>query len=153
MGKRLKKLDEDIRHMTRSMDEDRSSKQFGDNWPFLPDVYRSLFAVPEVVHDKDGAKLYRVEIPIGKQFVADNVKIVLKNYHLTVDAVLEDKSPDGKQHFFTEIKRQITLPEYVDLEKVKSVMGDDGVLRVQAPVKAGMEPPSATKEIPIKHVK
>jgi len=121
-------------------------------WPFEPD--RLLFAVPEIINGVDGKRLYKLQIPVGKNFVPDNVKVVLKlqDFTLTISAVHDEQSADGLQRMHREVKRQIMLPDYIDLDKVSTSLGDDGVLCLEAPVLPDMEPPMLVKEIPITYL-
>jgi len=121
-------------------------------WPFESD--RRLFAVPEIILNADGNKVYKLEIPVGRNFVPDNVKVVLRlqDFTLTISAVHDEQSHDGLQRMHREVQRQIMLPDYIDLDKVSTSLGEDGVLCLEAPVLEHMDPPTLIKEIPINYL-
>ena len=62
---------------------------------------------------------------------------------------MEHKSEDGSQAIFQEIARTYTLPENVEVEKMKSLLSDDGMLCIEAPLKGVKEAPKGPTEIPI----
>ena len=68
---------------------------------------------------------------------------------MTVDAKLEEIGSDGSR-LYQETSRKFTLPEDVDVEKLKSLFStEDGILSIEAPFK---NPPKLEKgptEIPI----
>lgn len=156
---RLHRFTEGIRNqfekfnVTGASDKLQNESQSTNNiWPFESDIH--LFAVPEIILNAEGNKLYKLEIPVGRNFVPDDVKVVLKlqDFTLTINAVNDEQSSDGLQRMHREVKRQIMLPDYIDLTKVSTTLGEDGVLRLEAPVLPHMDPPTLVKEIPIKYL-
>ena len=62
---------------------------------------------------------------------------------------MEHKSEDGTQAIFQEIARTYTLPDNVEVEKMKSLLSEDGILCIEAPLKGSKETPKGPTEIPI----
>ena len=62
---------------------------------------------------------------------------------------MEQQSEDGTQTIFQEIARTYTLPDNVEVEKMKSLFSEDGVLCIEAPLKDVKDTAKGPTEIPI----
>ena len=58
---------------------------------------------------------------------------------MTIQAKMDQKSEDGSR-FYQDISREYFLPEQVQIEGLKSVIGEDGVLRIEAPLPEAEKP-------------
>ena len=73
--------------------------------------------------------------------VDQSVAVSLKGHLLAVEAKMEQKSDDGQRRFYQEVCREYLLPDKLELRNLTSILGDDGILRIEAPL-----PPEAVKE-------
>ena len=69
-----------------------------------------------------------------------SIAVSLNERLLSIHATMERKNGDGNR-FYQEIIREYSLPEKLDVEKLKSQLDDDGVLRIEAPLPADAEKP------------
>ena len=67
--------------------------------------------------------------------------LVLFSIQVTVEAKMEHKSDNSR--FYQEWSNTYTLPEETDTTKIKSVLDNEGILRIEAPFSASAE------EVPI----
>lgn len=81
-------------------------------------------------------------------FKPENVQVSLKENVITVNAKMDEQSEDGLQRFSQSISQSYTLPENVELDKLKSVLSDEGMLNIEGPIKGG-QAKEGPKEIPI----
>ncbi|XP_064597578.1 protein lethal(2)essential for life-like [Liolophura sinensis] len=96
-----------------------------------------------IVTDKDGNKKFHLEFDL-RQFKPEEINLSTANNVLTVEAKHEEKS-DGRLSY-REYRRQYTIPEGVNVETLKSKLGHNGVLSIEAPVQKKQD-----VAIPIKH--
>ena len=66
---------------------------------------------------------------------------------VTIEAKLEQKHNNSR--FYQEWSNKYTLPENADASKLKSVLDNDGVLHIDAPISQPKE--ASSTEIPIHH--
>jgi len=91
-----------------------------------------------------GGNSYRINIDVSG-FKPEDIKVSLKDRVLTIDAKMEQKSEDGSR-LYQEMSRMYTLPANVEVNNLKSLLSNDGVLAIEAPISGEVEQP---KEIPI----
>jgi len=77
-------------------------------------------------------------------FKPEEITISLKENTLTVEGKMDRKMDDGSK-FQQESTREMTLPDDVDVSSLKSFLGADGILSIEADYKSGRKP----KEIPV----
>jgi len=87
---------------------------------------------PEIVQDGDQKK-YHLDIPLGGYFRPEDIKVKLKQHRMTVEAKCERKSKDGTSKECHEVSKKYTLPDFVDIRKVESILQPDGCLTIEAP--------------------
>jgi len=80
-------------------------------------------------------------------FKPENVNVNLNGRLLTIKAHMDHTSEDGSQRIKQEISREYTLPDNLELDKLRSLFSEDGMLRIEAPLKNDLG--KAPKEIPI----
>lgn len=81
-------------------------------------------------------------------FKPENVKVTLKDRDLTIQANMDEKSDDGLQRICQNITRQYSIPENVDLENMKSLLTENGILVIEAPL-IGQKAKAGPRDIPI----
>jgi HSP20 family molecular chaperone IbpA len=91
--------------------------------------------------------MHRISLDMSG-FKPEDVNVSLKNRQVIIDAKMEEKSDDGHHRMYQEVTRQYTLPENVQVEKLRSLLSDDGVLSIEAPIAAKDGHPGPI-EIPI----
>jgi HSP20 family molecular chaperone IbpA len=77
-------------------------------------------------------------------FKPEEITISLKGNTLTVEGKMDRKMDDGSK-FQQECTREMTLPDDVDASSLKSFLGPDGILSIEAAYKTDKKP----KEIPV----
>jgi HSP20 family molecular chaperone IbpA len=87
--------------------------------------------------------VYRINVDVDG-FKPEEITISLKENILTIQAKMERKAEDGSK-FQQEFTRELSLPENVDPTSLKSFLGNDGVLNIEASYKPEVKP----KEIPV----
>ncbi|CAG7714168.1 unnamed protein product [Allacma fusca] len=103
----------------------------------------------EIVTEGDQKK-FQMKLLLGEHFTPENVKVTMKDRLVTVEAKADLMSEDGSSRLYQEITRKFLLPEKLNMKEVKSIMGPDGILKIEAPVPPGALPePPKPKEIPI----
>lgn len=85
-------------------------------------------------------------------FKPEDVNISLNGRVLTIQAKMEEKSADGSRFTSQSIFNSYTLPENVDLNGVKSLLSEDGILSIEMPLKGVEKKKTGPKEIPIQKV-
>ena len=83
-----------------------------------------------------------------KGFKPEDIKVKLNDRTVTVSAKMEKASEDGAERLYKEVTKKYTLPENADLQKMKSIVTEDGYLRIEAPTIP--KESEVVKEIPIK---
>ncbi|XP_059482619.1 heat shock protein hsp-16.2-like [Neocloeon triangulifer] len=126
-----------IRDMDRQMDHFDSFFRYSPLMQMLP---RSM---PLEAAETSG-NTYRINLDVSS-FKPEDIKVSLKDRVLTIDAKMEKKSEDGSR-FYQEMSRLYTLPESVEVSNLKSLLSNEGVLCIEAPISGEVEKP---KEIPI----
>lgn len=132
-------MERNITRMERDMDRFWGGQRPG----FLPTFSRILPI--ENPSQNDGK--YRLQLDLHG-FKPEDVKIHLQERTLQIEAKMEQKDGDGSRHY-QEITRCYTIPENVDMEQLKSVLKTDGILSIEAPLKAEEVPKIENQEIPI----
>jgi len=94
--------------------------------------------------DKDGNKTMSLKFDV-RQFQPEDIHVETHDRQLCVHAKHEEKS-DGK-HSINTFQRVYMLPENIEGEKLSSVLSPEGVLTVEAPVRAI----EGSKQAAIKH--
>jgi HSP20 family molecular chaperone IbpA len=87
--------------------------------------------------------VYRINVDVDG-FKPEEISISLKENLLTVQAKMERKAGDGSK-FQQEFTREMSLPDNVDPTSLKSFLGSDCVLKIQASYKPEVKP----EEIPV----
>jgi HSP20 family molecular chaperone IbpA len=88
---------------------------------------------------------YKMNIDVSG-FKPEDIKVSLKDRVLTIEAKMEQKSEDGSR-LYQEVSKTYTLPDNVELENLKSLLTNDGVLAIEAPL--AIQDEMKPKEIPI----
>lgn len=130
-----------VRSVFRDIDRamERFEKDMIDHFPFRRLLPRSI-PIQGVIQRGD---VYRVNVDVDG-FKPEEINISMKENTLVIGAKMERKSEDGSK-FQQEFTREMTLPEEVDLTTLKSFLGNDGVLSIEASYKSEAKP----KEIPV----
>ncbi|TRY63741.1 hypothetical protein TCAL_04918 [Tigriopus californicus] len=138
-GSLVRDMERNITRMEREMDRFWGGQRSGS----LP----SFTLVPPVQHLSQDDGKYRLQLDLHG-FKPEDVKINLQERSLQIEAKLEQKDEDGSRHY-QEITRCYTIPENVDIDHLKSVLKADGILSIEAPLKANEPPKDENHEIPI----
>lgn len=94
-----------------------------------------------------GKDTFEVEVDV-RGFDPKDIQVTLERGVLTIEGKLEEKSSKGEKYVARQFTRRFTLPEGVDMEKAKSLIDKNGILRIEAP----FNPPKieeTPKETPI----
>jgi HSP20 family molecular chaperone IbpA len=118
---------------------ERFERDMIDHFPFRRLFPRSI-PIQGVVQRGD---VYRVNVDVDG-FKPEEINISVKENILVIGAKMERKGEDGSK-FQQEFTREVTLPEEVDVTSLKSFLGNDGVLSIEASYK----PDAKSKEIPV----
>ncbi|PNF32626.1 hypothetical protein B7P43_G17929, partial [Cryptotermes secundus] len=131
----------DMRSVFRDMDKalERFERDVIDHFPFRRILPRSI-PIQGIVQRGD---VYRVNVDVDG-FKPEEINISMKDNILVIRARMERKGEDGSK-FQQEFTREMTLPEEVDPTSLKSFLGNDGVLSIEASYKPEAKP----KEIPV----
>jgi len=148
MGNKLSSLSRDL--------DPRYSRPNGNNRAGLEFFSPSIESHQDGVVSTTGQEgKYTMNIPLGGNIGPEDLKVSLKEEDgfktMEIQAKKEHKSEDGKQRYYYEMSRKISLPQHLDTAQVKSVLTPEGFLRIEAPLPA---PPAQqqieqAKEIPI----
>jgi len=82
-------------------------------------------------------------------FKPEGVNVSLNNNILKINASMDQTSECGTQRIQQSVTREYTLPENLELGKMKSLLSEDGILSIETPVKGGPNEPKGPQEIPI----
>jgi crystallin alpha B len=126
-----------FRELDRAVD--RLERDFIDHFPFRRLGPRSL-PIQGVVQSGD---VYRVNVDVNG-FKPEEINVSLKEKTLVIQAKMERKAEDGSK-FQQEFTREMSLPDNVDPTSLKSFLGNDGNLNIEASYKPEEKP----KEIPV----
>ncbi|KDR22816.1 stress-induced protein 1-like [Zootermopsis nevadensis] len=118
---------------------ERLERDFIEHFPFRRFFPRSI-PIQGVVQSGD---LYRINIDVDG-FKPEEISISLKENIITIQAKMERKAEDGNK-LQQEFTREMSLPDNVDLSSLKTFLGIDGVLNIEASYKPDVKP----KEIPV----
>jgi HSP20 family molecular chaperone IbpA len=130
-----------MRSVFRDIDRavERFERDMIDHFPFRRLLPRSI-PIQGVIQRGD---VYRVNVDVDG-FKPEEINISVKENTLVIGAKMERKSEDGSK-FQQEFTREMALPEEVDLTTLKSFLGNDGVLSIEASYKSEAK----AKEIPV----
>ncbi|XP_049937399.1 uncharacterized protein LOC126412059 [Schistocerca serialis cubense] len=130
----------DLRSLARDMERqvERLEREIMGGFPF--NRLRPRY-IP-ISGTSTSPKSYRYNIDV-EGFKPEEIQVSLKDRLLTLSAKMDRTSEDGSR-FYQEIVRQVTIPENVKIEELKSYI-NDGVLSIEAP----LESASGPKEIPV----
>jgi HSP20 family molecular chaperone IbpA len=93
---------------------------------------------------RDGQRLYKIELDLP-DFEPKDINVTIKDRNVTVKAKKETESEGCKQ--YREYSYQYTLPNEVNVEHVRSLLTNEGLLTIEAPLPQLKEPQA--QEIPI----
>jgi HSP20 family molecular chaperone IbpA len=93
----------------------------------------------------DTGNSYKINMDVSG-FKPEDIKVSLKDRVLTIEAKMEQKSEDGSR-LYQEVSKMYNLPDNVELENLKSLLTNDGVLAIEAPLTVRAE--EKPKELPI----
>jgi len=113
---------------------------------FIP---QDILGMESKVVTEGDQKKYLMNVFLGESVTPENVKVNLKDRVMTIEAKVDQKSEDGNTRVYQEISRKFVLPEHVNPKEVKSIMGPDGILKIEAPIPPEAIPEPKPKEIPI----
>ena len=109
---------------------------------FKPDWFggmENLSSRVPAVNIKENEKDYELEIAVpGRK--KEDFNIEVDNYVLTVSSEVKTENEISEEHYsrrefgYTSFKRAFTLPESVDVEKIKASY-EDGILKFVLPVR------------------
>nr|AJP36906.1 heat shock protein 19.8 [Oxya chinensis] len=130
----------DLRSLARDMERqvERLEKDIMGSFPFNRMRPRYL----PISGTSTSPNTFRYDIDV-EGFKPEEIQVSLKDRVLTLSAKMDRTSEDGSR-FYQEIVRQVTIPEKVKIEELKSYI-HDGVLSVEAP----RESEGGPKEIPV----
>lgn len=97
--------------------------------------------LPVIQGGESGESCFRFNVDV-EGFKPEEIQVSLKDRVLTLKAKMERKTEGG--HLQQEFTRQITVPQNVNLNEMKTFLRG-GILTVEAPC----EPASTPQEIPI----
>ena len=92
--------------------------------------------------------VHRINLDLS-DFKPEDIKVNLNGQVVTINARMDKKTEDGTQRIVQKMSREYTLPENLQLEKMKSVLSEDGLLLIETPLKLTPEQVRRIKEIPI----
>lgn len=136
MDRRLWKMDRELSRASEDLHEKFSPVRFpGWRTPFGSSRNVSV----EVAKDGSQKMVVRVDV---SHFKPEQVKVTLED-----DGLLTVRAKDAGNGIHREYVKEVALPEGVDQESIRSILGKDGMLRIEAQL-LPLESPSG-KEIPI----
>jgi len=147
VGDVFRQMERQFEQMENSMNS--AFRSLGFNKPLLP---LSVDLTPRMVmYETETADKYIMNVVIGKNLPADNIKVSLKDRQVTVEVKYEKtyEHEDGKSKFSQELLRQFTLPEGIDTAQVKSLLTPDGILQFEAPLPPKVAESAKAQDIPI----
>jgi HSP20 family molecular chaperone IbpA len=118
---------------------EKFEREFINYFPFRRLAPRSI-PIQGVIQHGD---VYRLNVDVDG-FKPEEINVSLKENILVIKAKMERKTEDGSK-FQQEFTREMTLPDNVDITSLKSFLGNDGVLNIEASYKPDAKP----KEIPV----
>lgn len=114
----------------------------------LERLQREMGMLGGIMPKKDA---FEVDLDV-QGYKPEDLNITVKDNELTISGSHEEKNEDGTHYQSRHFSRKFTLPENVEMDKMKSVLAADGrTLRVEAPLKqpAIEEKKEEPKEVPI----
>ncbi len=93
---------------------------------------------------RDGQRLYKIELDLP-DFEPKDINVSIHDRNVTVKAKRETESNGCKQ--YREYSYQYTLPNEVNIEQIRSLLSNEGLLTIEAPLPQLKEPD--VQEIPI----
>ena len=131
----------DYRAMLRDVDRtmEKFERDLIESFPFRRLTPQSI-PIQGVVQRGD---VYRLNVSMDG-FKPEEITISLKENTLTVEGKTNRKMDDGSR-FQQECTREMTLPDDVDVTSLKSFLGADGILSIEADFKSDRK----SKEIPV----
>jgi Molecular chaperone (small heat shock protein) len=131
----------DFRAMLRDVDRrmERFERDFIEPFSFRRLSPQSI-PIQGVVQRGD---VYRISVNMDG-FKPEDITISLKENTLTIEGKINKKMDDGSK-FQQECTREMTLPDDVDESSLKTFLGADGILSIEADYK----PDRKSKEIPV----
>ncbi|XP_027195949.2 heat shock protein Hsp-16.1/Hsp-16.11-like [Dermatophagoides pteronyssinus] len=119
---------------------------------FFPTVYQlrtPLHRSIPMETIEDGQRIFKIEIDLP-DFKPEDVNVQVKKGEVKIDAKCELNEGTTKQ--FKQISYSYSLPEDVDLDRVRSLLKTDGRLVIEAPLPALESEKKENREIPIKRI-
>ncbi|KAI7695997.1 hypothetical protein SSS_08484 [Sarcoptes scabiei] len=95
---------------------------------------------------ENGQRIFKIEIDLP-YFKPENINVTVKKGEVIIDAKLEITEGSSKQS--KQVNYCYSLPDEVDLDKVRSLLKTDGRLVIEAPLPQ-LEQQPENREIPIK---
>ena len=105
-----------------------------------------IYAYSKGIQNQNG--VHKINLDLNG-FKPQNVNVNLNGRLLTIKAHMDHSSEDGSQRIKQEISRQYTLPDNLELDKLRSLFSEDGMLSIEAPLKNDPGKEGGPKEIPI----
>ncbi|KAJ9584188.1 hypothetical protein L9F63_021485 [Diploptera punctata] len=130
-----------IRDMDRSIE--RLERELIDKFPFRGLLPRMTMIPIQGVESRSDTFHMNIDVDGYKP---EEIKLSLKNNILTIHAKMDRIADDGSK-YHQEYTRELTLPENVDLSELKTYLGNNGILRLEAAYKPTLE--EKPKEIPV----
>ena len=88
---------------------------------------------PQLELDLEGDK-GKMLVHVGKDFSPKNINVILKDRQMTITATTERKPAGQNSRIYQKTSRTFTIPETMNVEQVRTVWNEDGVLCVEAPL-------------------
>lgn len=131
----------DFRTVLRDVDRtvEKFERDLLESFPFRRLTPQSI-PIQGVVQRGDA---YRLNVSMDG-FKPEEITITIKENTLTVEGKMDRKMDDGSR-FQQECTREMTLPDDVDATSLKSFLGADGILSIEADYKSDRK----SKEIPV----
>lgn len=109
---------------------------FGDAMEEMPRRGRHVLARSEAAELKFDDKAFSLKMNV-KDFEQEHVKVKINNNRLVISA--KHENPDGNGCVSREITREFLIPENIDIESMKAVVTEEGLLLVNGRVKGVTE--------------
>jgi len=145
----MRHMDRQMRDLQRNMDHvsNHAQRHFG----MTPMDFRLAEAdnmLHPVVTDKDGNRKLQYSLDV-RQFKPEEIDIKTKDGTIKIHAKHEENTEHGR--IYREYQRSCALPKDLDPQTLKSQLGQDGVLRIEAPLPKALEEAPKEHQIAIKH--
>jgi len=89
-----------------------------------------------ILQDADGRRFIRLNVPLGSEFTAEDVKVEVRGRRIAVSASYKAEVGEyGSEIAQREIRREFQLPDNVDIDRVTEDLTSEGQLRLEISLK------------------